>query len=273
MAVISTGLLTAQVSHLQSVNGKEKKAEKTFSEKKIMTATPEQKQVKPEYLRQDDGKIIKNPESKPQKTVRKSEKDLKSVKLNPKVTIRETGKSDVATITFRVVGNPLAEHGLNDGFHMLLDADCEMFDNFWGTFWDAVIDNDYTGWANLYANCEYKIPVNASPDINNPNYLLDDEATIDIPGGLYDFAFVIPSTEHGRPYTAIIVISGEQYRSLVGNFEFKTGYEYLFEVSEKDEIVFFPDYDLALAQIVLPPVSLDLTNQEEVAVVLRNDGL
>ena len=273
MAVISAGLLTAQVSHLESVNGKEKKAEKTFSEKTTITATPEQKQVKPEYVRQDDGRVIKNPVSKPQKTVRKSEMDLKSVKLNPTVTVRESGKRDVATITFRVIGIPLAPYGINDGFHMLLDADCEMYDNFWDPFWDAVF-GDYTGgWADLYASCEYKIPVNASPDINNPNYLLDDEVTIDIPGGIYDFAFVIPSTEHGRPYTAALIISGEDYLSLVGNFMFVAGYEYLFEVEFFDEIVFIPEHDAGLRKVILPPFSTELSNEEEVTVVIRNEGM
>ena len=273
VAVISTGLLTAQVSRLESANGKEKKVEKTFSNEATMKASPEIKQqVKPEFVRQD-GKFVRSSESKPQITAIKRDKDLKSLNLNSMLKEVNKTSKDVATVTFNVIGNPLSEYGYaNLGFHMLLDADCEMFNNFWDPFWMTIFENDWTGWCDLYESCEYKIPTNASCDINNPNSMINKKVSIDIQAGNYDIAFVLPFTEGKRPFMANIVAGNVYYESLVGNWPFKAGYEYVFEVEFADEIQVLSDDNIAIKELVLPPASTNLTNQEVIKVVLQNSG-
>ena len=256
------------VTKLELVNGKNNvKSEIKSSDHSFLKANPDSKQIKPEFIQQD-GKFIRSNPDKPKRY--RSLSEQMGVKHDPKpgykveIIPQKSSKADVATITFEVVGSPLLEYGIDCGFHMILDADAEMYTYFFDYFWDQ--------WDLLYNMCEYKIPTNASPNLSNPNWLLNDHASIDIPGGVYDFAFLIPYPDGGRLFTCWILVDGWYYESFIDDFTFKAGYEYKFKVDYADEIVFDGgEYDVALKEIILPPMSVDL-DMEDISVVLKNSG-
>ena len=266
MAVISTGLLTAQNSRVVSTNGKENPFEKKFSDRTTMTAKPDIIQVTPEFVKQDD-KFVSLKESKPIKSPVIS--DVKPQTGTYKAefcSVRKSSRDDVATVTLDIVGDPLAEYGWVSGFHMILDKDADMLDYF--------LDNYLTSWHVLYEKCEYFIPENASPDINNPNWLVDDKQSINIPAGIYDAVIWIVNPADNRYYTAYLEVNGtfDGRDTEFDDFEFKAGFEYIFRCEWSSLIVYNAEDDVVITEIILPPSSTELSAQEEVSVVLFNNG-
>ena len=179
-------------------------------------------------------------------------------------SVKKSSRDDVATITFKVVGNPLISYGLYNGYHMLIDTDHLLC--------DKIFKQLYNTWDKLYQDCDYKIPENASSNLYNPNGLLDDEVSIDIPGGIYDLIIINPAPENGVVYICELVINDKLYDAYLDNFEFKDGYEYIFYIEYLHYTYIYPDYDISLYGFFLPS-GPKLTNQERVRVFLQNTGI
>ena len=281
-AAIATGNLAAQSSRFESVNGKVEQRqnkfltmpsgnnfiegiagdnEKATFEKKFSDNTTIKE--KSDIVRHD-GRIFSLPENSQQNMVKRSNLkqnvDLQNKKFETNLNVKKSTRDDVATIKLRVIGDPFFD---GTGVQMILDADAEMFDIFW---------DNYGEWDYIYDLCEYKIPENASPDFSNIEVILDGEGSVDIPAGAYDFVFLNPITH----YESIgVIIWAEDYEStLTHNFTFKAGFEYLFQVSANPTgVEYFPTYDVKLSEITLPFISTELSNQENVTVVIKNNGL
>ena len=202
-----------------------------------------------------------------------------------KMSVKKSTRDDVATITLRVEGNPLEQCGnYNWGFQMLIDKDCNMWNTYVNNYAWYLQDGRFT----LYDNCEYKIPEGATGNLDTSPVVFDGEASIYIPEGLYDIIPVIVSREDKRLYELIhMYIAGEKMSYPKHNYLFKAGFEYIFEIENLDrsvycelysnltdhklEVNYILDYDLSI-EIKFPPVDMNLTNSEDVTVVLFNDG-
>jgi len=169
-----------------------------------------------------------------------------------------------------VIGNP---HWSGNGFQMLMKADaggkmvldCRYAKEL-GYF------NDMTEWYRIYDYCDYKIPENASPDISTQSYLLDDEVTIEVPAGPYDFIFVIPQVDYVQDANLALNGVNDWEGSLRRDFMFKAGYEYIFETSEYGDILFNSPDNVGIKQLLLPPISANLTDKEDVKIIIKNEG-
>ena len=252
------------VSCFETINGKERKIETAFLNKTSKEVKPDIKQDRPDDIYKD-GKVIRLSENKPPKTLDIKRENLQEKYFKPSVSVKKSERDDVATVTFKVIGCPMCDYGYSDGFHMILDADAEMNDFFYDYF--------RYEWEVLYEACEYKIPQNASPDLNNPNGLVDNEVSINIPSGIYDFAFIIPALNRNRLYMCRLVENGNEYESLIDDFEFKAGFEYVFKVDYFDQVEFYLEYDAVLTEIILPLATMELTDQEDVTIVIYNGGI
>lgn len=168
---------------------------------------------------------------------------------------RKSAKDDVATVTLNVVGDPCGD---GSGFNMIIDA-------------DATIAGEYVEvWADAYGMCEYKIPEDATADLSNLSVVLDAEVSVDIPGGAYDFIICNPAPSYGMIFYARWA---ETFTGAAGDdFNFLAGYEYVFTIEEMDFVIYEPEHDAKLTEIVLPAASPDLTTQEDVKVRLLNSG-
>jgi hypothetical protein len=176
------------------------------------------------------------------------------------VVTKKSAKEDVATITLTVVGDPWSD---GTGVQLLLDEDAEIADHFWDWFWS----ND----EQFYIHSEYKIPENASLDFNDPQVIHNGTGSVDIPEGIYDFVFFRPF-----PFIETNVILywlGTEEVAMGDDFLFLPGFEYIFTVESAGEIAFETPEDITLSRIILPPPSLNLTDQELVSVVLYNNGI
>jgi hypothetical protein len=185
-------------------------------------------------------------------------KSVAKTKLS--VITKKSAKEDVATVTLNVIGDPW-ENGT--GVQLLLDEDAEIVDHFWDWFWS---DDE-----QFYINSEYKIPENASYDFNDPQVILDGTGSVDIPEGIYDFIFF-------RPWSfleAIFILNwaGTEDHAMADDYLFLNGFEYIFTVESAGEVAFETPEDLKLSKIMLPQPSLDLTDQEEVSVLIYNNGI
>jgi len=217
-----------------------------------------------------EGNIIKPFESNRQNVLSKSNLlqniDLQKRTLKPIVSIKKTSKNDVATITFKVIGEPFGEYGIDVGFHLILDADAEMYNKRE----NGMYNDDVCA---LYADCEYKIPENANCNFSETDYLLDDEASIEIPGGIYDFMFIYIAPSIPLAELCVLQVNGNLYDGVVDDFEFKNGYEYIFTVEIENIIEYNTENDIALTKIIMPGASMELTDEEEITVVVKNAGI
>ncbi|MDL2254673.1 DUF2436 domain-containing protein, partial [Bacteroidales bacterium OttesenSCG-928-J16] len=114
--------------------------------------------------------------------------------------------------------------GDGSGYQMLLDADATEFG----------VTIPATG--ALYANCsapatlynvfEYKIPENADPVCTTSNIVYNNEITIQIPAGTYDYCIANPS-----PGDKIWIAGGASNNGRKDNFVFEDGKKYKFTVT------------------------------------------
>ena len=247
---------------------------------------------KGEFIRLNDfteqnGKIIRNDaktlmhqEIKPHKTVIPGDIKPSIVRernFKPSYSVKKSDRDDVATITLRVIGDPYAEWGyVNCGFQLLLDEDATMLDDE-----ELFFDYFFYDWVQIYNQCEYTIPEGLTGNIETDPIVLDSECTITIPGGIYDIAFVLPYPPFDRLFTTRVYLPGNDlfyywdnlYSSYFDDFEFISGYEYVFQAEIPNMIDFYPENDVCLRKVILPTFSSELTDQEEVSVVLYNGGV
>jgi len=223
--------------------------------KKPVNASPD--------VQKQDGKGVRLPESYWEKTLRKDDVKLQEQNYKPSVNVRKSARDDVATVTLRVIGNPCEGHPVEDGtgFQMLIDADTDF-----GEIWQY---NNNT----FYNKSDYKIPQNASSNLSDPGIIFDGEGSVDIPEGIYDFAITHPVSFTILPAFWAKSLYGSVI-ALVNNFSFKAGYEYIFQIESSDIVDLYVDDDvIMLKEIILPPVSSNLTDQEDIKIVLVNNGI
>jgi hypothetical protein len=181
-----------------------------------------------------------------------------AAKTKISVDVRKSAKSGVATVTLNVAGYFWEPQW--SGIQMLIDADAIMVDNFWDWFFD---DEEL-----FYIHSEYKIPENANYTFNNPNVIVNGSGSVDVPGGVYDFVFFRPFMF----FMALLSWEGTSDYAMADNFTFVEGFEYVFSVESQDGVGFATPEDIKLSDIILPIPSLDLTAQEEVKVIVYNNG-
>ncbi|MCL2682644.1 MAG: DUF2436 domain-containing protein [Bacteroidales bacterium] len=195
-------------------------------------------------------------------TIQMKNLDSKQVQTKVNLQQRKSRNTDVATVTLRVIGDPFE----GTGFQMVLDKNHVMADKIRnGEYYN---ENGLRDYFQIYDDCEFKIPENATP-FNLSTTILDSEGSVSIPGGIYDWAIFFITTPDGSMSAASWMEFGE---SFIDDFMFLAGYEYVFFI----EIVFFvefdPEHDAKLTEIILPERSADLTNSEDVSVTIFNNG-
>jgi hypothetical protein len=171
-------------------------------------------------------------------------------------SVVKSANEDAATITLRVVGDPWGD---GTGFQALLDAEHAID-------LDAIFSVE-----EFYDICDYTIPEGASADLTDLVIVLDDEVSITVPEGLYDIIFLNPDQYYGVIYPCYWYDNIEEI-AFGDDFPFKAGYEYVFTIEEYDLVEYYLPVDLALTQLILPLSSADLTDSEEIGVVLSNVG-
>ena len=284
--VLSVGYLTAQIPVIEKGNNDKRNSiikESNLVNKPVI----EQGISEGNFIFQDDKIIVQDGTSfiQEEKTLkrdkalnlpeRKSPEMLNAAKLPgkkspPVVSVRKTDRDDV-TITLKVIGSPIMESwGVDAGFHMLLDSSGELYEYF--------MYNADWGWnTEIYDMSDYSIPENADPDPDEPIWVLDDEASIDIPAGVYDFVvfFIIP--EYYMMASSTLAVNGVYYWSNVSSYQFFAGYDYTFTVEFYEEwwqeiINLDVPIDITLTDLILPPSAVGLTNEEDITIVIKNIG-
>jgi len=266
VAVLSAGLLTAQNSRYEPINGKEAKFEKSFSNKTILETKPDAAQEEYKLVSLNE-KAIRQNANNPQKNQLITMDELlqfsgnkveKSMKVN--FDIRKSTNNDVATIILRV---------LNDqGFQLILDQDHEMYDKFKSGIYSG-------NYAAMYNDCEYKIPEDAGPDFFNPSVITNGEGYVEIPEGVYDFGVFLP--EDGVLYLPLWAETFDPQnnifdRPVINDYLFLAGYEYILKIEIQSMVEFEVEHDAKLTNITLPPSSEYLTDSEDIIITLLNNG-
>ncbi len=124
-----------------------------------------------------------------------------------------------AQVTIILEAHDVWEDG--SGYQLLLDAD----HNTYGTVIPATgpLTTSGDAPASVYAEFEYKVPVNADGSLTTSNIVMDGTATITIPAGIYDFCITNP-TPGDRVW-----IAGESIDPTRGDdYEFLDGRTYHF---------------------------------------------
>ena len=123
------------------------------------------------------------------------------------------------------------------GYQMLLDPDHTAFNyqvsnyltlNNWGSinsYNNYNVLNYGTNANNFYNQFEYKIPEGANAAQGTQNVILNEQGSIEIPAGTYDFAIAVPAT-----YLFMASSHGQIQRSEWNDFEFESGKSYVFNV-------------------------------------------
>ena len=276
-AVFASSILTAQNSRIVSIGNDETPFEKKFSDNTPIKAPPYVMLEKPDLFKQFNNQ---------QKTAIKRDLMQYDTQRKNNVSVKKSSRDDVATVTLRVIGDPLSQYNYeNGGFQLLIDKERRLYDdyieylfNIFNVYrWEHFVFNPN----KLYDNCKYTIPKEISFDIfnNSPsNTIIDGEESIDITEGFYNFVIVYFANDNFIQFALFNHFGNRLNSALFDNFFFKAGYEYEFEIDESDVFGFddikfsiFNEQDIGLKEIILPPVSTELTEEEEVTVVIVND--
>ena len=246
VTIVFGGCLFAQNSQFVSANGKEAAP---LQDKGFINITSPQ-------IQSQTGD--KNLNSLPRKG-----NDVKQGKKYQKLgypSIVKSKNDDVATVTLVVGEDP---YGDGRGFQMLLDADHLLYQN--------IDDPNFVGFIqDFYDEFEYTIPINADANVSNPNVVLNGSESITIPEGIYDIFITHPAPEYGRIFIALWADNYEY--AMADDFVFKAGYEYIYTIEEWNEVIFEPEYDVALVSLNLPAQSTELTDSEDITVGVANFG-
>ena len=114
--------------------------------------------------------------------------------------------------------------GDGSGYQMLLDADAEAYGTIIPETGGLTSSGDAS--AEVYDAFEYKIPENADGALNTENILIEEEVTILIPAGIYDWCITNP-TPGDRVW---IASSNGDIPGRFDDFNFKSGVAYVFSI-------------------------------------------
>jgi len=114
--------------------------------------------------------------------------------------------------------------GDGSGYQMLIDADATTYGTIIPTSNGLTTSGDAD--PSVYAEFEYKIPENADGALNTSNIVLDNQVSIQIPAGTYDFCITNP-TPGDKMW---IASQGGNVGGRHDDYVFKAGYIYEFYV-------------------------------------------
>lgn len=161
--------------------------------------------------------------------------------------------ADVPEGMARIVFNVEADWGDGSGYQLLFDADAKFY--------------EMTLLADIFAEVDYALPADAA--LNGPVMLPGESASVNIPGGVYDFYIFNPSPD-GSVYIATDG-SGDDYN-------FKAGYEYVISVTfdaiaghDNTSITCDAPADISATALTAPVSGKDL-GQETVTATVKNVG-
>ena len=187
------------------------------------------------------------------------------VVVKPKMvlqSVRPYADSENAKITINV----LMDWGDGSGYQILFDSDHSVY--------GLSLTPPYSIEPDTYAEYEYKLPANASGDLESGSWVNSGETqSIEIPAGTYDYAVVNPSMGSSGEVT-IYIASGDV--SSGDDFAFSAGAEYIFTLTQNG------NYDLCTLDIIAPvdlavtgissPTSGTGLSSETVSVTIANNG-
>lgn len=136
------------------------------------------------------------------------------------VTVTDIADSDIPQGMVKVTLKAGNVWGDGTGYQMLLDSDANAFEN--GIIpADGPLSNSGDVPPEVYAEFEYTIPEGADGALNTGNIVFNDEVSIFIEPGVYDWCITNPA-----PGSAMWIAGNGR----ADNYEFEAGYSYVFEV-------------------------------------------
>ena len=138
--------------------------------------------------------------------------------------VRYVGPSDSETDLATIILRTDDVWGDGSGYQMLIDADATAYGTIIPENGPLIDDGDAD--PSVYAEFEYKIPENADGALNTSNIVLDNQVSIQIPAGTYDFCITNP-TPGDKMW---IASQGGNVGGRHDDYVFKAGYIYEFYV-------------------------------------------
>lgn len=138
--------------------------------------------------------------------------------------VRYVGPSDSETDLATIILRTDDVWGDGSGYQMLIDADATAYGTIIPENGPLIDGGDVD--PSVYAEFEYKIPENADGALNTSNIVLDNQVSIQIPAGTYDFCITNP-TPGDKMW---IASQGGNVGGRHDDYVFKAGYIYEFYV-------------------------------------------
>ena len=138
--------------------------------------------------------------------------------------VRYVGPSDSETDLATIILRTDDVWGDGSGYQMLIDADATAYGSVIPEIGPLTDGGDVS--PSVYAEFEYKIPENADGALNTSNIVLDNQVSIQIPAGTYDFCITNP-TPGDKMW---IASQGGNVGGRHDDYVFKAGYIYEFYV-------------------------------------------
>ena len=138
--------------------------------------------------------------------------------------VRYVGPSDSETDLATIILRTDDVWGDGSGYQMLIDADATAYGTIIPENGPLIDGGDAD--PSVYAEFEYKIPENADGALNTSNIVLDNQVSIQIPAGTYDFCITNP-TPGDKMW---IASQGGNVGGRHDDYVFKAGYIYEFYV-------------------------------------------
>ena len=138
--------------------------------------------------------------------------------------VRYVGPSDSETDLATIILRTDDVWGDGSGYQMLIDADATAYGTIIPEIGPLTDGGDVS--PSVYAEFEYKIPENADGALNTSNIVLDNQVSIQIPAGTYDFCITNP-TPGDKMW---IASQGGNVGGRHDDYVFKAGYIYEFYV-------------------------------------------
>lgn len=150
----------------------------------------------------------------------------------------------------------------NTGFQLLIDADHSLV---------APEGNIRPGgfYFGDYSAFEYKIPENADAAGGTSNCVVDDEVSVFVPAGVYDWMVIVPMLE-GLSITNGDFAVGDDFELVAGKtYRFVAGMRQG-QYAEEDWVNLVVDTDYGVSAPVMPATGMGMTNAETVGVTVSN---
>ena len=138
--------------------------------------------------------------------------------------VRYVGPSDSETDLATIILRTDNVWGDGSGYQMLIDADATAYGTIIPEIGPLTDGGDVS--PSVYEEFEYKIPENADGALNTSNIVLDNQVSIQIPAGTYDFCITNP-TPGDKMW---IASQGGNVGGRHDDYVFKAGYIYEFYV-------------------------------------------